>query len=205
MIEILTPDFKFGDERGVLIQLVHEGFKQINVITSEADVVRGRHYHELNREAFFIIQGSVQLYVKNGKCESQYVFNTGDMFLIPPLVWHEFSFLSPTQLVSMYDLGVETGGAHKDIYSFKEIRKMMEELINNRSTASRPEFVAWKAHASVCLEVMFGADSEEYKKFIQCNFEPDGIRLMGDCRKILEEHCIKQLEITKKYFPITSE
>jgi dTDP-4-dehydrorhamnose 3,5-epimerase-like enzyme len=43
MIKILKPDFVFEDERGSLVQLVRDGYKQINVVTSKAGVERGRH------------------------------------------------------------------------------------------------------------------------------------------------------------------
>ena len=43
MIKILKPDFVFEDERGSLVQLVREGYKQINVVVSKAGYERGRH------------------------------------------------------------------------------------------------------------------------------------------------------------------
>ena len=55
MITVIKPDFVFEDERGSLVQLVHEGYKQINVVTSKAGVKRGRHYHKLNREGFYVV------------------------------------------------------------------------------------------------------------------------------------------------------
>lgn len=32
MIKVIKPDFEFQDERGFLLQLVHEGFRQFNII-----------------------------------------------------------------------------------------------------------------------------------------------------------------------------
>lgn len=116
MIEILKPDFEFEDERGRLTQLVNKGFKQINVIESKAGVLRGGHYHKLNREAFFIIEGEIELTVKNGVKEKRYCFSKGDMFLIPEFVNHDFYFISDTVLVSMYNNGVELDNGEKDIY-----------------------------------------------------------------------------------------
>ena len=34
MLKIIKSDFEFVDERGKLVQLIHDGYKQINVITS---------------------------------------------------------------------------------------------------------------------------------------------------------------------------
>lgn len=115
MIKILEPDFKFEDERGVLIQLIHDGFKQINVITSESDVKRGGHYHEINKEAFFIINGKIKLLLSRNNHEEEYHFKSGDMFLIEKNVYHEFEFLENTTLISLYDKGVELPNGKMDI------------------------------------------------------------------------------------------
>lgn len=107
LITILKPDFTFEDDRGRLIQLVRRGFSQVNVIYSKKDSVRGKHYHKLNSEAFFVISGIFELTVNiNDKIE-YYTFKEGDMFLIPPLIIHSFRYLEDTCLVSMYSLGVE--------------------------------------------------------------------------------------------------
>ena len=116
MIEILEPNFKFGDDRGSLTQLVREGYRQVNVIKSKAGANRGGHYHKLNREAFFIINGGFDLTVRLGKKSDKYHFGTGDMFLIKPMVVHDFYFTDETTLVSMYDQGVELGDGKMDIY-----------------------------------------------------------------------------------------
>ena len=42
MYKTLKPDFTFTDERGTLVQLVHSGYTQVNVITTEKGVVRGK-------------------------------------------------------------------------------------------------------------------------------------------------------------------
>lgn len=116
MIEILKPDFVFDDDRGSLKQLVHDGYKQVNVITAKAGCKRGGHYHKINKEAFYIVNGSIDLTVRFDGNEEMHHFTTGDMFAIKPMVSHDFNFLSDTLLVSMYDKGVELGPNKKDIY-----------------------------------------------------------------------------------------
>ena len=108
MIEILKPDFTFEDERGSLVQLVHDGFHQVNVTTG--------HYHKVNREAFYIVAGEVELQLRRGAEEEHHVFSKGDMFLIPPMTLHDFVFREDTVFVSMYDQGVEFSDGTKDIY-----------------------------------------------------------------------------------------
>jgi len=117
MIQILKPDFEFSDDCGKLTQLVKEGFKQVNVIESNAGVKRGGHYHKLNREAFFIIDGDIELVVKKDNQEEKYRFKKGDMFLVNEFVYHDFYFLRKTILVSMYDNGVKLEFGGKDIYT----------------------------------------------------------------------------------------
>ena len=115
MIKIIKPDFVFEDERGTLTQLIHEGYNQINVVTSKAGVERGNHYHALNREGFYVVDGSFLLEaILNGKSES-YQFKKGDMFIIEPNVMHRFVYLEDTVLVAFYDKGVELPDGTKDI------------------------------------------------------------------------------------------
>lgn len=116
MVEILTPDFTFSDERGCFSQLVHDGFKQYNIFFSKKDVVRGNHYHKENKEAFFVITGSFVLTVAKNDQKEKYTFKQGDMFLIPPYVMHSFYFIEDTWIASMYDVGVERSDGTKDIY-----------------------------------------------------------------------------------------
>ena len=113
MLKILPLDFSFSDERGTITQLIHEGYRQINVITSKAGVFRGGHYHKCNQEAFYIVSGLVMVTVN----EKEYTFHSGDFFGIDAYDMHSFSFLEDTVLVSMYSDGVEHPHGSKDIYT----------------------------------------------------------------------------------------
>lgn len=115
MIEILKPDFEFADERGKLTQLVHDGYRQINVVHSKAGTFRGGHCHKHNREAFYIIEGSFELTVRKNGVEKKHTFSAGDMFAIEAEVYHNFHYLTDTVLVGMYDNGVELENGTKDI------------------------------------------------------------------------------------------
>lgn len=106
-------DFHFEDARGALVQLVHEGYRQVNVITSQKGVFRGGHFHKQNNEAFYIISGSVDVTVN----DEQHRFRTGDFFGIDAMDRHSFQFLEDTVLVSMYNIGVENPDGTKDIYT----------------------------------------------------------------------------------------
>lgn len=115
MITILTPDFIFEDERGTLVQLVHEGYKQINVVSSKAGTVRGNHCHNLNREGFYVIEGSFTVDVHKGDEKASFTFGKGDMFVIEPEVMHSFVYHENSTLIGFYDKGVELPDGTKDI------------------------------------------------------------------------------------------
>ncbi len=116
LIQFLKPDFEYMDERGKLVQLVHDGWKQVNVTESKAGEVRGNHYHKVNREAFYVVKGEFDLRLeKNGETEN-YHLTTGQMFQIEPYVVHTFEFKMDSILLGLYDMGVENVGSEKDIY-----------------------------------------------------------------------------------------
>lgn len=115
MIRIIEPDFIFEDERGTLTQLVREGYSQINVVTSKAGVERGNHYHALNREGFFVVEGAFLLEASLDGRKESHEFRKGDMFIIEPYVMHRFVYHEDTVLVAFYDRGVELPDGTKDI------------------------------------------------------------------------------------------
>ena len=116
LIKTIKPDFIFQNECGLLTQLVHEGWKQVNVVTSIAGCARGGHYHKFNQEGFYVIEGDFTLLVEKDGTKETYEFQTGDMFIIPPYVAHTFVYHSKTVLVGLYDNGVELSETEKDIW-----------------------------------------------------------------------------------------
>lgn len=113
MLKNIKTDFEFADERGTITQLIHEGYKQINVITSKKGIFRGGHYHKENSEAFYIVSGSLKLRIN----EQEYSFKAGDFFGIDPYDIHSFTFEEDTTLVSMYSNCVEKADGTKDIFT----------------------------------------------------------------------------------------
>ena len=113
MLKELKVDFDFQDDRGSIVQLIHDGYKQINVISTKKGVMRGGHYHKYNSEAFYIISGALTIEV-NGVSKT---FKSGDFFSIDANDMHSFYFLEDTLLVSMYSDGVELEDGTKDIFT----------------------------------------------------------------------------------------
>lgn len=113
MLSRKKVDFQFMDDRGTLVQLIHDGYKQINVIISKKNTFRGGHYHKENKEAFYIVSGLLDVVVNGTKS----TFAAGDFFEIEENDVHSFYFLEETTLVSMYSSGVEKADGQKDIYT----------------------------------------------------------------------------------------
>ena len=81
LIERIEVDFEYEDDRGVLTQLVHRGYSQINVVTSKGGMSRGGHYHKYNTEAYFIIRGKCKVTARRGDEQESGIFVAGD-FLV---------------------------------------------------------------------------------------------------------------------------
>ncbi|MBR0509010.1 MAG: cupin domain-containing protein [Clostridia bacterium] len=118
LIQILTPDFCYPDERGLLVQICRGGYSQINAVFSKKGAVRGNmHYHKHTREAFFILSGRVRVTAERGAEKEERVFGTGDMFGVGPYVKHTFEYLEDTYLTVLYTSPVDGPDGVRDIYT----------------------------------------------------------------------------------------
>ena len=108
-------DFQHKDERGSLTQLVHDGFRQINVLETRKGSTRGAHFHKVSVEAFYVVSGSVEVIFQTREATEKTVFRQGDFFEIQPNVLHNMLFPEDCLMVQMYDIPVENNGI-KDIY-----------------------------------------------------------------------------------------
>lgn len=117
MIEKRNVDFSFADSRGELIQIVHDGFKQVNVLRSYKGVMRGGHYHKQLNEGFFIISGSVEVTIKSNGLIEKFLYKKNDFFVIPPNVVHSMYFPTNCLMVQMYSESVVQEDGSKDIYT----------------------------------------------------------------------------------------
>ena len=117
MITIVKPDFEFSDDRGLLVQLVHDGYRQVNMCFSKGGTERGGHFHRLNKETFYIVNGRCELTASLDGKEKKYTFSQGDMFTVNENVLHSIYYPVDTTLIVMYDKGVELPDGTKDIIS----------------------------------------------------------------------------------------
>jgi len=117
LIRILKPNFTFEDERGCLTQLVREGQRQINVVTTRGGVFRGGHYHKENVETFYVAYGRFRFTAQRGGIREEREFAAGDMFQVEPYVLHGFDYLEDSLVVALYDKGVEHADGTLDSYT----------------------------------------------------------------------------------------
>lgn len=120
LFEILSPDFHHADDRGELVQLVQKGFVQVNVLRTYKGVCRGGHYHRLAREAFYVVEGSVEVALSYEGETGKRIFHEGEFFLIPPGIVHSLFFPEECVMVAMYDRCVVGEDGRKDIYSVED-------------------------------------------------------------------------------------
>jgi quercetin dioxygenase-like cupin family protein len=115
-IKFIKPDFIHSDNRGSLVQLCSKGkWNQVNFIKSEQGSKRGNHYHEINRELFYVIKGRFNLTLEIDNDKFTYDIIAEDMFIIEPLVRHSFEYIEETMLITMYDKGVELDFGKMDL------------------------------------------------------------------------------------------
>ena len=112
----VSVDFQFEDDRGVLVQLVHQGYSQVNILRTKAGVFRGGHFHKVSRELFYVLSGSVEVQLKKGDEEEKHNFSAGAFFEIQPYVLHSMTFYEDCTMVVLYDQCVECENGEKDIY-----------------------------------------------------------------------------------------
>ena len=115
MIRTIDSYFEHGDPRGRIKGIINTGeWEEINMITSDADVVRGNHYHKYTLELFFIIRGEIKVHtqrVKDGKLCSKVAENIvreGDIFIVDPMVNHIFYTMTDSAWINVLSKRLDT-------------------------------------------------------------------------------------------------
>lgn len=117
LIETLSVDFSHADDRGSIVQLLHNNCNQINVLMSYKGIIRGNHYHKIATESFYVVSGSVEVSCTKELDVEIKTFSTGDFFRIRPYIVHSMIFPEDCVLVAIYDVCVEKEDGTKDIYN----------------------------------------------------------------------------------------
>ncbi len=120
LYETKQVDFQYDDQKGSLIQLIHDGFSQVNVLKSNRNTERGNHFHRRAVEAFYVIDGSVNVTLWDKKIKEDVTFKKGDFFEIHPYIIHSMYFQEDCLMVQMYSIPVENEDGTKDIFREEE-------------------------------------------------------------------------------------
>lgn len=110
MIRFVPPYMDRSDERGSMRGLLDFGrWEEANLFFSEADMVRGNHYHRTTTEAFIMLEGRVEITLQRiqdsdpvGEIQ-KVIAKAGDVFLIEPGTCHRFEILEPTRWINLLD------------------------------------------------------------------------------------------------------
>lgn len=114
---LLPPYMYYADGRGI-IQGISNSFswKEVNLIQTHSDEVRGGHYHKQTTELLVICSGRVDVLLES-LCDSkvfQFEAGSGDTVLIKPWFKHTVKCLENTIWVNLLDKPM--GKVKKDIY-----------------------------------------------------------------------------------------
>ena len=97
MLRFVNRYFVHIDDRGSIQGLIHDGmWRELNLITSDADNIRGDHYHKKTQELFIILEGEIEVRtqrVVDNKLHGTVSINTvknGDVFLVESMTNHIF-------------------------------------------------------------------------------------------------------------------
>ena len=109
MIEFIPNYFELSDERGSFLGLINFGtWKEVNIICSEADTVRGGHYHENTDELFLILEGKIKITLQkvlvNKVLDNEketFDVQEGDVFLIKKNVNHIFETIEYSKWINV--------------------------------------------------------------------------------------------------------
>ena len=109
MIEFIPNYIEYSDKRGSFLGLINFGnWKEINIICSEADTVRGDHYHKNTDELFLILEGKIKITLQNvldnkvlDNEKKTFDVQEGDVFLIKKNVNHIFETIEYSKWINV--------------------------------------------------------------------------------------------------------
>ncbi len=114
---LIKPYFNFVDERGQIIGISQDRkWLEINYLESKKGCVRGGHYHQKTKEAFYFIKGKIKISFKNIKSGKtrEFIAEGGDISEIPVYTMHNFEILEDTSWINM--LSIPMKGEDKDFH-----------------------------------------------------------------------------------------
>ena len=122
MISVIPRYFEHGDARGSIAGLINTGvWREINLISSDAGVTRGGHYHKNTEECFAILSGQVRVLLEkrdeHGEwLREEHLFTAGDVFIVHPWVVHTFVVTEKSQWINMLSTPIDQN--QPDFYKY---------------------------------------------------------------------------------------
>jgi len=108
MIKMLKRYFTHKDDRGCLEGIINFGeWKELNIITSSFNTIRGNHYHKETTEIFIILDGEIKVVAQKvvGKKlvgePFEEIVKAGDVFMIEPMINHTFYLLKDSRWMNL--------------------------------------------------------------------------------------------------------
>ena len=86
-------EFERSDERGRLIQLVTNKFKQLNILEMTNREPWGNHYHKNRHEFFHVLDGKINVRISKKGCAVETEFQKGESFMVEPYDTHTITNL----------------------------------------------------------------------------------------------------------------
>ena len=105
------------DVRGVFQGITNKyTWGEINFIKTLGGVVRGGHYHKFTKELFYILEGEIEVSIRNlvTREEHQFVAKAEMVFILDPYELHTFKTLTNSKWINM--LSHKLDDEHPDIY-----------------------------------------------------------------------------------------
>ena len=94
------------NDRGYLVEFISGKYniKQVNILFSFANTVRGNHYHKVTEEFFYVIEGEAKVVLRNIKTGqvTKFIISSKESFTVTPYHYHTLEFIRDTQILSFY-------------------------------------------------------------------------------------------------------
>jgi dTDP-4-dehydrorhamnose 3,5-epimerase-like enzyme len=120
-MKIIKPYKTFKDVRGELTGIINSGtWREVNYLETAKNQIRGNHYHKKTLELFYILEGKIEISIKNIKNNKtkKLTVVTGTIILIEPFELH--TFLSKTKCRWINILSKKISDKKPDIHKPKE-------------------------------------------------------------------------------------
>jgi len=116
-MKIIKPYKFFKDKRGCLTGIIDQGkWSEINYFETAKNQIRGNHYHKKTSELFYILEGAIDVSVKNLKTNKTKNFDIkeGAILLIEPFELHTFNSKTKCKWINI--LSKKIDNEKPDIY-----------------------------------------------------------------------------------------